>query len=378
MLGKGLGGLWLALTLLAAACGPTPGLPASPPPSLRPFGETGLAVPAGFAVRLYYAGLTRPASLAYDPRGRLFVATQGGDIAVLEDQGGRGVRMRDFATGFNQPLGLAFRGREVYVSSRGRVTALRDEDDDGVADSRRDILTGLPSGRHQNNGLAFGPDGRLYVTSGSATNAGPEPSDLNATILRLNPDGSGLEIFARGLRNPYDLAFTSGGDLFATDNGADPPAFLAAPDELNLIKEGGHYGYPQYAGNPPAGSGTIAPVVNFQPYSSSDGLAYYGASAFPMPYREGFFVAQYGANSGDPAIGKRVVWVALARGADGYEGRAQDFATGLRPPPGCGREPRGRAHGSRLRLGAHLGHRLWGELKESQTEVCPFWGLVLR
>src|SRR5205085_5830009 len=99
--------------------------------------------------------------------------------------------------------------------SGGAISIVRDRDGDGVADERRDIVTGLPSdGLNGNQQPSIGPDGRIYFGQGARTNAGvPAGTDgpLNASILRVDRDGSHLEVFARGLRNAFDLAFTPEG-----------------------------------------------------------------------------------------------------------------------------------------------------------------------
>src|SRR3972149_10374516 len=92
------------------------------------------------------------------------------------------------------------------------------------------------------------------MTNGSTCNDCREADPRSAAILRLNPDGSGLEVFARGLRNPYDLTFTPDGRLWATDNGSDPPCNTI--DELNLIVEGGGSGWAHSPGGGPLAQGT--------------------------------------------------------------------------------------------------------------------------
>ncbi|MBM2826078.1 MAG: Glucose/sorbosone dehydrogenase-like [Dehalococcoidia bacterium] len=317
--------------------------PTPAPPTLHKDGASGISIPTGFNGGVFASGLSNPTSMAYGPDGHLYVSQQDGEIIALVDADADGVSdgRRVFASGFNQPLGLAFRGHDLYVSYRGAVNIVKDTDGDGKADARQIIISGLPSGRHQNNGLTFGPDGRLYVTSGSATNAGPEPSPLNATILRANPDGSDLAVYARGLRNPYDLAFNDKGELFATDNGPDPPAFVNAPDELNHIVDGGDYGYPKYAGVPPPDSSTKGPVALFQSYSSSDGIAFYYGDVFPPEYQGDLFVAQWGANIRVPGIGKRVVRVKLSPTGGTYRGEVSDFALGFDNPLDVAVSPKG-------------------------------------
>ena len=135
---------------------------------------------------------------------------------------------------------------------------LEDSDLDGTVDFQRLIVDGLPSftyDAHSNNGIAVGPDERLYITLGGTSDHGPEEPPTAGSILVSDLDGSNLQVFARGLRNPYDLTFTPPGDLIVTDNGPDSQDHSlnwSPPDEIKLVREGGDYGYPDFFGYPPA------------------------------------------------------------------------------------------------------------------------------
>jgi putative membrane-bound dehydrogenase-like protein len=335
-------GLLAAVSLLAACGGkekapspattvaPTPGAATAVPPAGSPAPEVKL--PEGFAAFAAAEDLSNPTSIAVDGDGRVYVSELGGVVWRLRDENGDGVfeardRFVEVAPSIDG-IAVAPDGA-VYVSHTGRVTVARDAGAGGEAASVQEIVSGLPSGRHQNNGLAFGPDGRLYLTNGSTCNDCQETDPRSATILRLNPDGTNLEVFARGLRNSYDLTFTTDGRLWATDNGADPPC--ATIDELNLIQEGKDYGWPYSPACDALAKGE-RPVANLGYFTSSDGLAYYDADSFPSQYRGSFFIAQWGANSGDPNIGKRVVRVTVEETAEGPRGQVTDFALGLDHP----------------------------------------------
>jgi len=310
---------------------------ASPTPTPTATVDLGISVPAGFRVGLYAEGLSNPTSLAFGPDGRLYVSQSNGRISAVTDTDGDGLgdRVDGFAEGFVSPLGLAWRGNDLYVGSRGTVSVVRDTNGDGRAEASNDIITGLPVGRHQTNGLAFGPDGWLYIGQGSIDDHGEYGIvPLEASILRANPDGTDLAVYASGLRNPYDLAFHPvTGELFATDNGRDTPA-TGVSDELNVIVEGGHYGWPDCwdVGEGTHCEGTIPPVVELPEHSSADGLAFYTGRLFPSQYQNVLFIALWGANSGDPAIGKKVVAVVLTRSGTDWQGTVYDFAWGFANP----------------------------------------------
>ncbi|MEX0787002.1 MAG: PQQ-dependent sugar dehydrogenase [Dehalococcoidia bacterium] len=322
----------VALTLLLAACGgggdadPTPTAPladtpasvptvvdstATPPPVAIPNTEpaANITLPDGFAAYAIADGIFRPTSLALAPDGTLYVATRHDGVFRLVDADGDGVfeeRPR-FTEGFDETTGAAFSPDGVlHVSSRGRVTAFSDTDGDTVADASDEIVSGLPNGRHQNNGIAFGPDGRLYITNGSTCDdtasdcpASGERDELSATILVANADGSGLQVYATGLRNPYDLAFTSGGVLWATDNGSD--TLCETPDELNLIIDGDDYGWPYGDACDPLSDGT-PPVAGLGLHTASTGVTVYEATHFPAAYQGNIFLTLWGSFFAEPEL----------------------------------------------------------------------------
>ncbi len=330
---------------------PAPSATATGSPTMAPTATFGpvpndfnLTVPPGVWVELVADGLNNPTALAFGDDGALYVGVNNG-IYPMEPVGAIyrfGAAGGDagfdeptlFAEELIRPVGLLFRDGELLVSHYGRVDVLRDSDGDGRADQSRPLIEDLPvqGNLHHNNSLTFGPDGLLYLTLGSATNNGPEPDPLNATILRYQPEGSQREIFAAGMRNPFDLAFDSEGHLFATDNGCDPPACVDAPEELNYIRQGEHYGFPGVVGAPPAGSETRGPVVTFPPHTSANGLIVYEGAMFPE-WRGHLFVALFGSYlEGFTHVGHRVERVEVRREGDSFSGAVHPFVEGFDRP----------------------------------------------
>lgn len=328
------------------------------------------ALPAGadpvgprFSVERFAGGgdLSFVTSLAFDARGVLFAGeanlfTGTGRVLRLPDADGDGLAdgVQVHADGLGQVTGLAFlplnggarradapaqgpkrtllerirrgemQGRPMGLvvshftpGGSGTISILEDRDGDGVAESRRDIVTGLPSdGQNGNQQPAVGADGRIYFGQGARTNAGvpagggPADAPENGCVLSVRPDGTDLAIVACGLRNAFDLAFTPEGELFATDNGPDasgPAPVTGAPDELNSIVTGEHYGWPSHFGFPPEGTGSIGPVATFTEGSSTDGLAL--VTPGTLCGNEGdLLAAQFGSFT-NPAIGRQLVLI---------------------------------------------------------------------
>jgi glucose/arabinose dehydrogenase len=301
---------------------------------------TDLSLPAGFSAYIVADELAAPTSLALGPGGEVYVSQLNGPVLRLEDTEGDGSFERTTAyvedVSFVDGIALAPDGA-LYVSwrtgrggSTGVVTAARDADGDTVAEGRQDVIRGLPNFQHQNNGLAFGPDGMLYVTNGSTCNECTEADERSAAILQANPDGSGLRVYARGLRNSYDLLFDDQGRLWATDNGSDPPCNTT--DELNLIVDGGDYGWPYQPGCDNLNDG-LPPVADLGFNTCATGLTLYDAEHFPAEYRGNFFVTLCGSNPGiNPPQGHLLVRVVIDQSSGEPVGEMRQFGSGFGRP----------------------------------------------
>ena len=201
-------------------------------------GATGVpVVPAGFHVETFARGLSHPTAMAYGPDGRIYLTETGGRVASIE----RGTRKpRVLARGLRIPLGLAWRGRTLFVSERGRLE--RAVLSRGRLVKRKVVVSGLPYGEHQQDAVVSGRDGRLYLGSGSTCDARRERDRRSAAVLSLRPDGRDLRVYATGLRNPFGLAVQPGtGRLYATVNGQDNLDARGDPepaDTLVVVKNG--------------------------------------------------------------------------------------------------------------------------------------------
>jgi len=285
--------------------------------------QSGPTVTRGFHTTVYASGFSNPTAIAVGPDGRLYVAQENGAVLAVGRSGTTVI-----ASGFATILGLAWNGHTLYVSSTGEVSTLTPSS--GYRSfSRRVIVSGLPTGRHQNDGMAFRA-GWLYLGVGSTCNACFESDHRSATIMRFHLDGSHAQIYARGLRNPYGLAIQPRtNQLYATDNGRDDYD-NQVPDELNRIVQNGNYGWPDCWGNGGGSNcrGTIAPVALFEPHASADGIVFYSGNTFPARYRSDAFVAEWGDSVNALGTGHRVKDVHFA----GNRITVSDFVTGLSNP----------------------------------------------
>ncbi len=171
-----------------------------------------------------------------------FMTKHADRIVVVEDRNGDGKAetSRVFAGGFNGPLDglgasvLARKG-DVFFTDIPSLWLLRDNDGDGKVNSKADTRRALHTGfgvryafiGHDLHGLRIGPDGRLYFTVGDRgahidlADGRALASPESGAVFRCELDGSGLEIFSTGLRNPQDLVFDQYGNLFTGDNNSD-------------------------------------------------------------------------------------------------------------------------------------------------------------
>ena len=261
----------------------------------------GAVLPPGFSL-IQYAALYRPTAFAFDAEGRLYVTSVDSNVYRLSDTDGDG-RVDEqgvFATGFFTPLGITVHptSGDVYISFQGGISIVRDTNQDGVADDYSSFVTGLPYGRHQNDNLKFGPDGWLYMGIGSTCDACFEADNRSATIMRFNIETKVGEVYATGMRNPYDIAFyPPTGEMFATDNGRDDLGLDAPSEELNHIVQGGNYGFPGcWNIHEQSGCEQMIPAIAFfEPHSSANGLDFYAGTRFPEEYWNNAFVSIFGS-----------------------------------------------------------------------------------
>jgi glucose/arabinose dehydrogenase len=192
---------------------------------------------------------------------------------------------------------------DANVNGEGQISVI----EDGQATTLFDGLPCCYVGMHGPNGIAFGPDGYGYVGVGGRADHGEilleenqgqqdERQPLEASILRFAPDGSLVETYARGFRNPYDIAWDAQGQLYATDNGRDGnrEAGDNPPDELHQVIPGGEHGYPWFdcpvCFSAPAGVEVIPPLFELPVHGAATGLTAYLYDQFPGYYDDLFLV----------------------------------------------------------------------------------------
>ena len=284
-------------------------------------------------------------SLALGEGGTVFVGTrsEGSVYALVDgDADHKAEKVVRLADGLFAPNGVAFRDGALYVAEIHRI--LRFDDIEARLDNPPQPVVvngGLPTDRwHGWKFIGFGPDGKLYVPVGAPCNVCTRADERYASLLRMNADGSEVEVFARGIRNTVGFDWhPHTKELWFTDNGRDNLGDDVPPDELNRAPQAGlHFGFPYcHAGRiPDPEFGRSRPCGDFTgtaqelgPHVAAVGMRFYTGTMFPAAYRNQIFIAEHGSwNRSDP-IGYRISLVRLKDNAPiSYEVFAQGWLQG--------------------------------------------------
>jgi glucose/arabinose dehydrogenase len=302
-----------------------------------------IKLPPGFRIELW-AQVDNPRAMTLGGNNTLYVGSfRAGKVhAVKFDPDYRATRVHVVAQNLNMPVGVAYRDGALYVSALDRVLRL-DDIDARLADPPRPAVVRDTFPRDRSHGwkfIAFGPDGKLYVPVGAPCNVCDPDGARYANIMRMNADGSALEVFARGVRNSvgFDWHPTTR-ELWFTDNGRDWLGDDMPPCELNHAPRAGmHFGYPFCHGGDIADPefGAARPCAEFTPparnlgaHVAPLGMRFYTGRMFPQEYRGQIFIAEHGSWNRSKKNGYRITLVRLKEGkAASYETFAEGWLQG--------------------------------------------------
>ncbi len=307
-----------------------------------------IQLPPGFQINVYARGVSGARSMTRGSEGTLFVGSRGdGAVYAVLDRDGdqQAEEVLTLVTELNTPNGVAFRDGDLYVAETHRVWRYRDIESHLRSPPQPElILDNLPKDRrHGWRFIAFGPDGWLYVPVGAPCNACRPADERYASMLRMRPDGTGLEVFARGIRNTVGFDWRpETEELWFTDNGRDWLGDDRPPDELNRATGAGlHFGYPYCHGgdipDPEFGQERgcqefTPPARNLGPHVAAIGMRFYTGDMFPEEYRNQILIAEHGSWNRAEPLGYRLSLVRQEKGqVTAYEVFAEGWLQGGRP-----------------------------------------------
>ena len=256
-------------------------------------------------------------------------------ITLLRDEDGDGIaEMRSvFLEGLNSPFGMALVGNTFYVANTDAVVSFPYEEGQTEIAAEPTKVTDLPAGtinHHWTKGLIASEDGsKLYVSVGSNSNVAENGLDAErdrAAILEVDIQAGTYRVFASGLRNPVGMAWEpESGALWAVVNERDELGNDLVPDYMTAVQEDGFYGWPySYFGdhidprvepqNPDLVASALVPDYALGSHTAPLGLASSVGNTLPAPFANGMFVGQHGSWNRVPHSGYQVIFIPFTGG----------------------------------------------------------------
>ena len=286
-----------------------------------------LITPKDIKVTIFAKDVSRARHMAFDDQGVLFLSqSKEGKVVALPDfdKNGKADKKVSIISSHRAPHGLAFARIKdsyyLYVAEETRVIRLKRIHKPFAYGMPETVIDNIPSGGHYTRTIKIKND-KLYLSVGSSCNVCIEKNSLRAAISRFNLDGSGGEVFAQGLRNSVGMEFSPySGELWGVNNGRDMLGDHHPKEELNIIKNGKHYGWPycyesqvfdQDFGVKFDCQKTESPAYTFVAHMAPLGLAFYQKGALPKKYNHSVFIAFHGSWNRSIPAGYKVVRLIL-------------------------------------------------------------------
>ena len=308
-----------------------------------------LTLPPGFAIA-EFAKVAGVRFMAVGPDGAVYASRPGaGEVVRLvdADRNGQAESQTVVVSGLNRPHGLAFHGGYLYVANTDGVVRVRLGPNGEASGAPQRLNTYSGGGGHWSRSIAFGADSAMYVAIGSSCNMCVEKAPDRAAVMRYDENGGNGRVYSSGLRNAVGIAMHPvTKQIWVTQNERDniePEHENLPPEEINILQDGGDYGWPYCYGNripspdrefhdPARCERTIPPALEMQAHSAPLGIAFLDrATMFPADWQGDAVVAFHGSwNRSDPT-GAKVVRIRIR---DGKPVSYEDFITGWQGPNG--------------------------------------------
>ncbi|MGH6711478.1 MAG: PQQ-dependent sugar dehydrogenase [Bradyrhizobium sp.] len=321
----------------AAKLAPVAPPPLAAAPDKLPIAK--LKLPPGFNIEVYASGIANARSLIEGDKGTVFVGSRllKNVTAIINKDGKRSVKV--IASDLYRPNGVAFKNGTLYIAELSKISKIEKIEDNLDNPPKPTVIyDNLPKDEaHGWKFIGIGPDNKLYIPVGQPGN-NVLHSDAHGQIRRINLDGSGAEVIARGVRNTVGFDWNpETKQLYFTDNGRDWMSEDVPEDELNRVtKVGEHFGAPYcLQGNivdPEFGWGKscsefTAPVALLGPHSAALGMRFYTGSMFPKAYKNAIILARHGSWNRSKKVGGDLMVVKLNK--DGSVKSTEPFLTGF-------------------------------------------------
>jgi glucose/arabinose dehydrogenase len=299
-----------------------------------------LKAPKGFKIELYAAGVGNARTLRQGDKGTVFVGSRLLDkVYAIVDKGEKR-EVKPIYSGLYRPNGLAFKDGVLYIAELSRISKV-EKIEDNLDNPPKPVVIydDLPKDEaHGWKFLTIGPDDKLYFQVGAPCNI-CMPSPAHAQIRRINLDGSGAEVVARGIRQIVGMDFSPiTKQLYFTENSRDWLSEDIPEDKLNRLTQPGkdNFGYPYcHQGNiadQEFGWGHSCdeftkPIALLGPHTAALGMRFYTGDMFPSEYRNAIFIARHGSWNRTKKIGGDIVVAKLSE--DGAVKSIEPFITGF-------------------------------------------------
>ncbi len=307
-----------------------------------------LNVPDGVQLTVFADNVPKARHMAFDDQAILFLsrARDGAVVALPDDNNdGKADRVVSILEGRSVPHGLAFvqldSGYYLYIAEQDQVVRLKRTAKPFSYGKPEVLVSGIPTGGHSTRTIKI-KDKKMYVSIGSSCNVCIEDTPLRAAVWRYDLDGKNGELFAAGLRNSVGIEFSPySGELWGVNNGRDWLGDDHPREELNIIREGKHYGWPycweNRTADPDYGdqydcAKTEHPAYMFTAHQAPLGLEFYRKGNLPAKYNNSLFISFHGSWNRSVPAGYKVVRVILNE--NGEIQSDEDFITGWLLPGG--------------------------------------------
>ena len=316
--------------------------PVAPPPipaAADKLPTAQLKLPPGFNIEVYASGIANTRSLRIGDKGTVFVGTRfGNKVTAIVKKDGK-TEIKTIAEGLYRPNGLAYHNGTLYIAELSQISKIDNVEAQLDKPPKPTVIyKDLPKDEaHGWKFIAIGPDNKLYLEVGQPGN-NVLHDDAHGQIRRINLDGTGAEVVARGVRHSVGFDWNPlNKQLYFSDNGRDWMSEDVPQDELNRItKVGEHFGAPYcYQGNLPDPefgwghkcSDYTPPVTLTGPHSAGLGLRFYTGDMFPKKYKNAIFLARHGSWNRSNKFGGDVIVYFLNK--DGTVKSSEVFISGF-------------------------------------------------